>query len=1446
MFHSTPFSAPCGGARQVAGPAATWPNAPAWRGMRYGFIVWLLALLIAAPPAALAQATVVDVDKDATSGANTGSSWPAINTATFSGSQPTGHVDAAFTPTCSAAITVQNTNDAGAGSLRQAIADVCPGGTIAFDASLSGQTVTLASTLPLAKNLTLDGSSLPVPVTLNGNEAVRIFRVMTDKRVTLDSLILTRGRSPSTKECPDVVGTLYPCGGALKVESGAAVTLTRSLIADNRASGEFAGGGGIANYGTVNITGTIFADNVAEFGGAILSVGSLQVAHSSFTGNAATRYDGGAISSDGILTVSHSAFIGNAATTGGGAISHGNYTIPGALAITFSTFTSNTATDDGGAIAMSDSGIFQPPLSGQIADSTFSGNQVLGGIPSLEPRGGGAISFGGNLSILRSTFHGNVSATQGGALSGSMSETGYVTVTQSVFTDNRAGQWGGAASLAHTGALVQNSLFVGNQVTNSTAIPGHPGYFLGYGGGLYIDTWTNTLYGLLPVRVENTTVSGNVAARMGGGLFINAGPVHLTHVTVADNGAPAGAGIYVGSQLGSDRTSELYYTDTLVAHNLLGNGGLRGADCVLKLGSSVVANVNNLVEDGSCGANGVGFLSGDPLLGPLTDLGGPRVGVNRDVPLLVRPLRAGSPALDSVPVPSATLPTDQRGLARPQGSAPDRGAYERGPLHLTLTATPAPAPLGGLVTFTLVLYNDDAAVLDSSVRLTATLPAGLTFERWGVAPPDGVTSTANGFYWRGSLPAHSSLGWVFEARNTGAFNQPGEYGDALLAAAAVSGATDPGNWTDVTVVVECDSDPLSVDNLHNAGPCSLRQILNDAPAGATITFRPELAGQTIWVAYPKPFSFLPPRNATLVITHTLTVDGSSLTPPVTLDGNDESRILLITDSARATLDSLTLTHGRISTVEQGIATCGGAVPVGGAILVYPAAALTLTHSTVISNTAASQGYGAGGGIANVGRLTVLSSTIADNFAAGQNASSCGSGRPPCAGGGLANCTAAASALIADSIITGNLVLNNGGMGGGIFNYEGMLTVTRSLITGNRITGVNFGGGAGLANTNGTLVVNDSTFTNNTAVYTPTASFEGGGILTTKSAVIQNSTFSGNQAGRGGAITAYNALTLMHSTLTGNFATYSGGEGGLRMLNNLSAFNNIIANNTPGVGGVECTVSAPPMRNVNNLVGDGSCSVNGVGFLSGAPRLGPLSDYGGPRIGPRADTPLPTHALLPGSPAIDAGDAATCLAADQRGVARPTDGNGDGAATCDIGAYETVTMLCGVTQGSAYTFDDQSGVSISIASLGSELACLYVVEVAGNHPQATSPLQTGRYWIIRGLQSDKQTDASGFSVNLTLPTTFTPDADDKVCRYPGGLGGAGWDCAADSHTANTITRNGITAFSDWTVGNNSGPTALRLRGLRAHPAVEAGGWLLLGLALLTGGGGVLLRKRFAAR
>jgi hypothetical protein len=73
-----------------------------------------------------------------------------------------------------------------------------------------------------------------------------------------------------------------------------------------------------------------------------------------------------------------------------------------------------------------------------------------------------------------------------------------------------------------------------------------------------------------------------------------------------------------------------------------------------------------------------------------------------------------------------------------------------------------------------------------------------------------------------------------------------------------------------------------------------------------------------------------------------------------------------------------------------------------------------------------------------------------------------------------------------------------------------------------------------------------------------------------------------------------------------------------------------------------------------LFTDATCSPGASDLVVADPLLGSLADNGGPTL---------THALLAGSPAIDAGDNAVCPATDQRGVARD--------AACDIGSFEYV-------------------------------------------------------------------------------------------------------------------------------------------------------------------------------
>ncbi|HEU0294394.1 MAG TPA: right-handed parallel beta-helix repeat-containing protein [Anaerolineales bacterium] len=249
-----------------------------------------------------------------------------------------------------------------------------------------------------------------------------------------------------------------------------------------------------------------------------------------------------------------------------------------------------------------------------------------------------------------------------------------------------------------------------------------------------------------------------------------------------------------------------------------------------------------------------------------------------------------------------------------------------------------------------------------------------------------------------------------------------------------------------------------------------------------------------------------------------------------------------------------------------------------------------------------------------------------------------------------------------SVVISNLTITGGrGNGGGIFN-NGLLTLNNVTISGNMAGDPTNGGGtgAGIWNyTSGMLTVNNSTVSGNNAFgnssYNPS---RGAGIANYGTLTLNNTTVSGNSVseGSGGAISntlATSILTLNNSTISANSATGAVGlSGGIDNHGNLTAVNSIIADNAKGDFRGALTSQG------HNLIGSTS---GGSGFrpdlgdlLNINPQLGPLKGNGGPTW---------THALLAGSPAINAGDNGACPATDQRGVTRPQGGH------CDIGVYE---------------------------------------------------------------------------------------------------------------------------------------------------------------------------------
>lgn len=388
-------------------------------------------------------------------------------------------------------ITVTTNTDAGAGSLRQAIADAVDGDVIVFDGAIS--TITLESSLEMGdKTLTIDGGGDVVldrdRVDVDSFRLVTITGVM-DKVVSIMDLTIQNGVAKDV-------------GGGLSADhtAGGITMLENVIFKDNFSLGgsNDAGGGGAYIWGynadtVCMVTDCQFIGNRLPTGkdGAGTYAQNAVFLRCSFTGNEADA-GGGARAQNNVL-FDHCTFTGNTASDAGGAI---RLSTGSATAIN-SKFVDNSASGSGGGVFMA---------RGTVKNCEFINNTSVGN--------GGGIFANNNAVIENTGFIGNSSATDGGGLY--IDDDGLV--TNCIFIGNAAGSLGGG--VAFKSGKVGN--LIGAVVANNSADS--------IGGGIYVGTG----------NVINATITKNYSAENGGALSGD-GAWLLANSIVYDNDAVGAA-----------------------------------------------------------------------------------------------------------------------------------------------------------------------------------------------------------------------------------------------------------------------------------------------------------------------------------------------------------------------------------------------------------------------------------------------------------------------------------------------------------------------------------------------------------------------------------------------------------------------------------------------------------------------------------------------------------------------------------------------------------------------------------------------------------------------------------------------------------------------------------------------------------------------------------------
>jgi hypothetical protein len=1149
-----------------------------------------------------------------------------------------------------AVFSVTNTNDTGAGSLRQALTSaVASTGPHVIDAGGVTGTISLQSALPTITNTN---------ITINGP--------------TNGTLTITRG-----------VGTAFRIFTVTNASGAATLTLNNLTMTNGNTGGADSGGGIRSDSSTLNLNYCTISGCVAENSGATKN--------------------------------------------GGGLFASGNGTT---VNINFCTFTNNQS-DSGGGISV---GVGAATGTVTINNTTISGNQALTG------NGGGLQVTSLTANLNNCTISGNTSALGGGGMIGGTASTVNLrncTVTNNTGdTTNSGSLGGGVRALGSQTFSISNTIIAGNFQSNPPVAND-----ITWSSAASNKTSTNSTVGILAAGQSFNTSTASFIGNPTTPVVVNLG-------ALANNGGPTQTHALLVSS--PERAINLG-SNTLVtnlASDQRGTGFNRISGGTVDMGA---------VESGSTSPS---FTGVTPLGAPAQITGVTTLsytvppGTNRL--LVVTASNASNTAQASVSFAGTPMTL---AIQRDDTFAYD--SIFSLALGTSSTATSGNVVVTGFATAantvltaqTFQNVNQTTPIdgtgsnqatgtnLGSSVTINTTTAGDVVFDIFDCFVNSGAITSTPG----AGQAAVNNTGLTIVTPGTG-------FGQYTTSAKPATGASTSTSWTSNTAAIlhlaaniNQATAGTTVSSINRVGGTS---VCSGASVSWTVTFAASVSGLTT--------SNFALANTGLTSPTITGVSGSGTTWTVTASTGTGSGSLGL-NMTNATGVTPTVTNlpftGQVFTVNAnptvfnvtgGGTVCSGgpgvavglngsqtgvnyqlfngASPVGspvagtGSAISFGSQTTAGTYTVVATNgTTSCTSNMTGSAVVTLISLVVttgsdsgagsLRQTIADacagstiTFQAGVTTVTLttaelainknltidgGTGVTVTRQGGSPNFRIF-NVQSGNTVSMNNLTVTNGNhpVQGGAIQNGGSLTLTNCAISGNTAPQA-----GGIENDN-VLVMTGCTISGNVGTL-----FGGGLIIAGPTTTLTNCTISGNNGGSdSGGIGAAGTVSLTNCTITNNQVTSTGG-GIVVNTANVTLRNTIVAQNTALVSAnIDGTVNAASSNNLIGVGGTGGLT-NGVnGNLVGVatPLLGVLGSNGGP---------TQTIALLPGSPAINAGTNTSAPSTDQRGVARPQQ------TTTDIGAFEsrgfTMTLLSGNNQSAPVNTAFASPLAVTVSSAFSE-------------------------------------------------------------------------------------------------------------------------------------------------